>query len=74
MGNQESSYENSLREEYFDNEVKRLRYQAEISWNKELDFFKLIGIKPEMKILEIGGGPGYMTELIKRTFPKNSLT
>lgn len=76
MGNQESAYNETLKERGFENEVQRLKYQAEIFWNKEKDFFKLIGVSSnsERKILEVGSGPGYITELIKKSFPGNSIT
>ena len=74
MSKEESAYDKTLKERTIDHEVKRLKYQAVLYWNNELDFFKLIGISPGMKILEVGSGPGYMTELIKKYFPENPLT
>ena len=73
MSEKKSAYDNIL-ETDFKTEVERLKYQAEVMWKKELDYFKLLGISDDMRILEVGSGPGYMTELIKKSYPNNSMT
>ena len=74
MGNmsKKSAYDSVL-ETNFKSEVELLKYQAEVMYNKELYFFKQL-VTPDMKILEVGSGPGYITELMKKTFPNNPIT
>jgi ubiquinone/menaquinone biosynthesis C-methylase UbiE len=70
----ENAYNKVLDIKGMSNEIERLKYQAAILWDSELDFFHLLGITNDMNILEVGSGPGYITELIKKSFPYNPIT
>ena len=72
--NLKNAYDDIIKIKGFSNEVERLRYQAEISWHKDIDYFNRIGINEGMKILEVGSGPGFITECIIKSFPSVSIT
>jgi ubiquinone/menaquinone biosynthesis C-methylase UbiE len=48
--------------------------QVEISWPKESALLRRIGIRPDMSILELGCGPGFMTENLVALVPDGSVT
>lgn len=52
-------------------ELSRLENQVKIGWEKELRTLKLLGLCDKSKILEIGSGPGFVTERLLSEF-KNS--
>ena len=68
-----NAYSNILKKIDFTSEIERLKIQANIFWEKEKDYFIYSGIKEGMSILEIGSGPGYVTEQIKKSFPNNPI-
>lgn len=45
-----------------DYEVQRLRTQADLTWPKERDMLKFHGFADGLRVLEIGCGPGWMTQ------------
>lgn len=55
-------------------EINRLKYQAKVTFEKEYDIFKLLGVQDGMSILEVGSGPGYISELLIEAFPNSELT
>lgn len=55
-------------------EISRLRKQAYIGWNKEVKMLKNLGLEDGMRILEVGSGPGFVTELLLREFQNSIVT
>lgn len=54
-------------------EVSRLEAQVKVGWKKELKTLKLLGLKDNSRILEIGSGPGCVTEHLLNEFPNSSI-
>ena len=54
-------------------ELNRLEAQVNIGWEKELRTLKLLGLKDNVKILEIGSGPGFVTERLLNAFPSSHI-
>jgi ubiquinone/menaquinone biosynthesis C-methylase UbiE len=57
-----------------ENEIHRLRQQVAASWPKEARVLKEFGLRPDMDVLEVGSGPGFISELLIREVPAGSLT
>ncbi|HEU4728917.1 MAG TPA: class I SAM-dependent methyltransferase [Kofleriaceae bacterium] len=57
-----------------DHEVRRLRMQVDISWPKEAALLRRIGLRPDMSIVELGCGPGFVTEKLVTLVPDGSVT
>lgn len=55
-------------------ELERLKQQAEVSSAKDREILLENGLKPHMKVLEIGCGPGFITKLIADLVPRGSVT
>lgn len=55
-------------------EVERLKTQAKLGWNKEFRTLKWLGLRDGMKILDVGSGPGFYTELLLENLPKIHIT
>ncbi|MFV2016064.1 MAG: class I SAM-dependent methyltransferase, partial [Candidatus Heimdallarchaeota archaeon] len=51
-------------------EVERLKYQAKVLFQREKEIFSLLGLKGDEKLLEVGSGPGYVTQLLIDSYPK----
>jgi len=51
-----------------------LSAQAHVSWGKEVQLLKHLGLQDGMSILELGCGPGFVTELLLDSFPASKLT
>lgn len=54
-------------------ELNRLETQVRIGWEKELRTLKLLGLKDNSRILEIGSGPGFVTEGLLEAFPRSNI-
>lgn len=54
-------------------EIERLKKQAYMGWDREINMLKFLGLKDGMKILEVGSGPGFVTELLLNEFKNNSV-
>lgn len=67
-------YSKVYKEIGFKTEVSRLKSQAEIGYYKELRMLKLLGLKDDSKILEIGSGPGFYTSLLLDSFNNIDIT
>ncbi len=65
----QSSYDVSSMPIGLDNELQRLRNQALISWGKEARNLKWMGLEGHMSILELGSGPGFVTEALAKLVP-----
>ena len=57
-----------------DYEVERLRDQALLTWEAEVETLKRLGLQDGMHVLELGSGPGFITEQLLAIFPKGSVT
>lgn len=55
-------------------EIKRLRGQVELFWNKELKRYRDFGLKDGMSAVEFGCGPGYLMEKLLQSFPNMNVT
>lgn len=58
----------------FDSEIERLRAQTLASWTKELRHLQWFGLRNGMEVLEIGCGPGFVTEQLIGAFPDSRVT
>ncbi len=50
-------------------EINRLKGQVELFWEKEFKHYLEFGLKDGMTILEIGSGPGFLTEKLLEALP-----
>src|SRR6476646_6721829 len=55
-------------------EVERLRQQALVSWDKEARTLELFGLRDGMSVLELGSGPGFITEQLLSRYPSSEVT
>lgn len=62
------AYKNMYMNTQEKDELDRLYRQANISWTKELKTLKNLGVKDGHRILEVGSGPGFVTELLFKGF------
>ena len=78
MGNNSSentgSYNPLEMPQGFKNELKRLKIQANYIWVKERKKLQYFGLKDGITMLEVGVGPGYVTELLLKDFPNLEIT
>lgn len=54
-------------------ELSRLEAQVKIGWERELRSLKLLGLSDSSRILEIGSGPGFVTERLLNAFTRSHL-
>ncbi|MET9960302.1 methyltransferase domain-containing protein [Streptomyces sp. NPDC006326] len=57
-----------------ENEIHRLRQQVAASWGKEARILREFGLTADSDVLEIGSGPGYITERLLEEVPDGSVT
>ncbi|MQS14933.1 methyltransferase domain-containing protein [Streptomyces kaniharaensis] len=57
-----------------ENELARLARQATLSWAKEANLLREYGLAANHDVLEVGSGPGYISELMLREIPEGTLT
>jgi ubiquinone/menaquinone biosynthesis C-methylase UbiE len=57
-----------------DAELVRLEAQAAHLWPKEAEVLKRQGLRPDARVLEVGCGPGFITERLLRLVPDGSVT
>ena len=55
-------------------EIQRLAAQARIGWEKEKRTLSWFGLKDEMSLLELGSGPGFVTESLLTMLPNSPIT
>lgn len=58
----------------FDRETERLRAQALQTWSKEARMLNWYGLRDGMSVLEIGSGPGFITEQLLDLLPSSQIT
>lgn len=68
------SYKASEMNEDIDKEVERLRGQALWGWDKESRNLMWFGLRDGMSILEVGSGPGFITEQLLVLCPNSHIT
>jgi len=54
--------------------VDRLAAQVDLSWNREASQLRRLGLEDGMSILEVGSGPGFITELLLAALPNSRVT
>lgn len=72
--NIQGSYKISSIASNVNKEIQRLKSQVELFWEKELKHYIEYGLKDKMQIVELGSGPGFITEKILNSFPKVEIT
>jgi ubiquinone/menaquinone biosynthesis C-methylase UbiE len=55
-------------------DVERLRAQVELSWSREATALAQLGLQDGMSILEVGSGPGFITERLLEALPQCTVT
>ncbi|MCK6073872.1 methyltransferase domain-containing protein [Paenibacillus silvae] len=58
----------------FQEELERLKVQAIMGWPKEFRNLEWYGLKNGMRLLEVGSGPGYITEQLLNNLPDSEIT
>ena len=57
-----------------DAEIERLYNQANLNVEKEARNLVAFGLRDGMSVLEVGSGPGFVTEWVSRLIPNGSIT
>jgi len=65
----ESSYQVQNIAGHLETEINRLGAQVDLFWHKELKHYQEYGLKDGMKVVELGSGPGFLTEKLLQVFP-----
>ena len=68
------SYKASEMHADVEREIDRLRSQALWGWEKESRNLGWFGLKDGMSILEVGSGPGFVTEQLLTLYPRSDIT
>lgn len=55
-------------------ELERLRAQTLLSWEREARLLTWLGLRDGMHILELGSGPGFVTEKLLKLLPNSQIT
>lgn len=71
---EESSYKIQNFAANVDNEIRRLKAQVELFWDKELRCLRMFGLRDGMRILECGCGPGHVIEKLLQSLPSSDVT
>jgi ubiquinone/menaquinone biosynthesis C-methylase UbiE len=70
----DSSYRIQTVAGHLETEINRLGAQVELFWAKELKHYREYGLADGMKVVELGSGPGFLTEKLLREFPRLNIT
>ena len=57
-----------------DAELVRLEAQAAHVWPREAEVLERQGLRPDARVLEVGCGPGFVTERLLTLVPQGSVT
>jgi ubiquinone/menaquinone biosynthesis C-methylase UbiE len=68
------SYHASKSHRDAESEVQRLRAQALLTWEKEARTLAWFGLQDGMSVLELGSGPGFVTEQLLPLLPHSPIT
>lgn len=74
MNTSNSTYNASKANIGIEAEINRLKAQALMGWEKEYQYLKWYGLEDGMKVLEVGCGPGFVTEQLIKNLPKSKIT
>lgn len=55
-------------------EIERLKVQAMMGWEKEFRHLQWYGLQNGMSVLELGSGPGFITEQLVHNLPQSEIT
>jgi ubiquinone/menaquinone biosynthesis C-methylase UbiE len=58
----------------WDVEIERMHVQACLSWEQEARLLNWLGMKDGMSVLELGSGPGFITEKLLSLLPNSPIT
>ena len=64
-----SSYHAASTPHGLEAELRRLRFQALLSWSQEARILQGLGLAPGMRVLELGSGPGFITAELAALVP-----
>ncbi|NLL29847.1 MAG: class I SAM-dependent methyltransferase [Clostridiales bacterium] len=67
-------YNEIYKEIGFKTEISRLKKQAYLGYKKEIRMLKMLGLKDNSEILEVGCGPGFYTKILLNSFPNSEIT
>ena len=67
-------YKASEMNDNIEKEIERLRRQALTVWDKESRNLTWFGLRDGMSILELGSGPGFITEQLLALCPNSHVT
>lgn len=70
----EQPYKASAMNDSVEKEIERLRGQALWGWDKESRNLSWFGLRDGMSILEVGSGPGFITEKLLGLYPNSHVT
>jgi ubiquinone/menaquinone biosynthesis C-methylase UbiE len=68
------SYDPATKHRDLESEIQRLHTQAILSWRKEARTLAWFGLRDGMSVLELGSGPGFITEQLLTLVPTGSVT
>ncbi|MBD7969571.1 class I SAM-dependent methyltransferase [Paenibacillus gallinarum] len=74
MKTSDSTYDVSKTSLGMEAELNRLKAQALMGWEKECRYLQWYGLSDGMNVLEVGCGPGYVTEQLIKNFPNSEIT
>lgn len=74
MMNQQGSYQIKTIASNPEIEINRLKAQVELFWDKEFKHYIEFGLDDGMKVVELGSGPGFVSEKILEKFPNSKIT
>lgn len=69
-----SSYDKYISHRSVDAEIDRLASQAQKGWPKESRTLSWLGLEDGMSVVELGSGPGFITEQLRVMLPESKLT
>jgi ubiquinone/menaquinone biosynthesis C-methylase UbiE len=58
----------------FEEEMERLKLQASMGWQQEFRHLQWFGLQSGMRVLELGSGPGFVTERLLDELPDSLIT
>ncbi|WP_052675754.1 class I SAM-dependent methyltransferase [Paenibacillus sp. IHBB 10380] len=73
MNTSNSTYDASEANE-IEAEINRLKAQALMGWEKEYQYLEWHGLEDGMNVLEVGCGPGFVTEQLIKNLPNSKIT
>src|SRR5690242_9541738 len=69
----DSAIDPRLRSSALHADVERLRAQVALSWPRELEVLSRLGLADGARILDLGCGPGFITEELLKVFPASTV-